>query len=446
MTDNNPSSTVTSNSNSSNSNSNSSSSSNSNSNNENANASENWCLIESDPAVFTELIELFGCGDLMEVMELYSIEDDTMLQQSLQLIPDLSAPFDDQSTSIFPENPDIQDLLQLNCYGLIFLFEYNNAIQQQHGEMMMTREDMASSNDAAEATATANSNINDDDEPSSTKGINNIFFAQQITNNACATQAILSIILNTIPNGTVQPVDLGTTLSDFYSFTQELPPYYKGMAITSSVPIRTAHNSFTNTNDTFMALNQFDQRQKEMKEKGEAFHFVAYVPVNGTVYELDGLQKQPIVVGNMDDEEDSSSATTANTKHQWLSIARRAIQDRMTIIGADTGDVKFNLMAVTSNRLSSLQRVIDLSQGAIEATPDMANVQLSSLHVAAIQAKQIQEQIRVQYKQENQRRRHNYYNLILNVFKELQRMNQLEKCIKIAQDKQQTKRKRMTKK
>jgi ubiquitin carboxyl-terminal hydrolase L5 len=377
---------------------------------------ENWCLIESDPAVFTELIELFGCGDLMEVMELYSIEDDSMIQQSLRLIPDLPL-FDVASL-----DRCITDLLQIDCYGLIFLFEYDNAIQRQHGEMMMTDDanDMETSDDVSEAAS------------------KNIFFAQQITNNACATQAILSIIMNMIPNGTVKPTDLGSMLSDFYGFTQELPPYYKGMAITSSTQIRNAHNSFTNTNDTFMALNQFDQ-EKEVKGKGEAFHFVAYVPVNGTVYELDGLQKQPIVVGKLNDiGDDDSNATGLIKKYQWLSIARKAIQDRMAILGADTGDVKFNLMAVTSNRSTSLRRICEAYQDDLEVTAT-ANAQITTLYFAAVAEMQAQEQKRIQYKHENQRRRHNYYNLILNALKELQRMNQLEKCIRLAKEKQHLK-------
>ena len=221
-------------------------------------------------------------------------------------------------------------------------------------------------------------------------------------------------------------------------FTQELPPYYKGMAITSSAQIRNAHNSFTNTNDTFMALNQFDQ-DKEMKGKGEAFHFVAYVPVNGTVYELDGLQKKPIVVGSLADVGlDDSSTTGLTKKYQWLSIARRAIQDRMAILGADSGDVKFNLMAVTSNRSTSLRHISEACQESLEI-PAIASTQIATLYFAAVTEMQVQEQKRTQYKYENQRRRHNYYNLILNVFKELQRMNLLEKFIQLAKEKQQLK-------
>ena len=58
---------------------------------------------------------------------------------------------------------------------------------------------------------------------------------------------------------------------------------------------------------------------------------MSYVPLDGTVYELDGLQKGPIPVGTYAPEEPTS----------WLSVAREAIQERMQIAGAN---IKFNLI------------------------------------------------------------------------------------------------------
>jgi ubiquitin carboxyl-terminal hydrolase L5 len=73
-------------------------------------------------------------------------------------------------------------------YGLIFLFKYK------------------SESDPRPTIASEN-------EPG-------LFFAKQVINDACATQAILSVLLNVADGG----IDLGPTLSEFKSFTSDFNP------------------------------------------------------------------------------------------------------------------------------------------------------------------------------------------------------------------------------
>lgn len=51
----------------------------------------------------------------------------------------------------------------------------------------------------------------------------NIFFANQTIQNACATQAILSVLLNKSQQA-AGDIDIGGSLTGFREFTQAFPP------------------------------------------------------------------------------------------------------------------------------------------------------------------------------------------------------------------------------
>uniref|UniRef100_A0A1D2AGD0 Ubiquitin carboxyl-terminal hydrolase n=1 Tax=Auxenochlorella protothecoides TaxID=3075 RepID=A0A1D2AGD0_AUXPR len=181
---------------------------------------EAWTTIESDPGVFTELIERLGVKGV-QVEELYSLDADSL--QAFEPI-----------------------------YGLIFLFKW-------------------------QAEPVARPMYPEYEE-------RGIFFAKQVINNACATQAILSILLNR------PELDIGEELSQFRDFTAGFPADLRGEAIGNSETIREVHNSFT-------APHALLPENPETDSEGEAFHFVAYTHRDGSIWELDGLQPGPVCLG-----------------------------------------------------------------------------------------------------------------------------------------------------
>lgn len=56
-----------------------------------------------------------------------------------------------------------------------------------------------------------------------------------------------------------------------------------------------------------------------MLQDDEAYHFVGYMPIDGRLYELDGLQEGPIDHGAISAEQD------------WLDVVRPIISKRISM-------------------------------------------------------------------------------------------------------------------
>ncbi|XP_066584098.1 ubiquitin carboxyl-terminal hydrolase calypso [Prorops nasuta] len=264
---------------------------------------EGWLELESDPGLFTLLLEDFGVKGV-QVEEIY----------------------------------DLQKSLEGPVYGFIFLFRW---IEERRSRRKVVDQDEGF--------------VKDEDI------VNNIFFAQQVVPNSCATHALLSVLLN-CPN-----IHLGTTLSRLKMHTSGMCPENKGWAIGNTPELACAHNSH--------AMPQAKRRQDKNtgvstgRFTGEAFHFVSYVPINGRLFELDGLKPYPMDHGPWKEHE------------EWTEQFRRVITDRLGMAtGEQLQDIRFNLMAVVPDRrlaishkltmlktnrqivLEALQQLVKLSQ------------------------------------------------------------------------------------
>lgn len=331
------------------------------------NTDDDWCTIESDPGVFTELLEELGCQHI-QLEEVLSLDDESLLalQESGQV------------------------------YGFIFLFQWQspdeNPLKQQQQSFQQQQQPP----------------LTEDQIPQ------DLFFAHQVTTNACATQAILSVLFNIPPHP--NSVELGPILSEFQEFTSSFPPSLKGVSIGSSEPIKRAHNAFGRT-DAFLNDGKYVNKHSSRGKSEEVYHFIAYIPKNGIVYELDGLKSGPVIVGEYDDNNNSEqgdAATATATAIPWMAVARNAIQQRMA------GDaIQFNLMAVIQDKR------IGLKQKLQQATD--ANI-ISTLSYQL----QVEETLRAQWKLENQRRRHNYVPLCVSILQELARAGTLPKLVEEA--------------
>ncbi|KAJ7025392.1 ubiquitin C-terminal hydrolase [Mycena alexandri] len=189
-----------------------------------------------------------------------------------------------------------------------------------------------------------------------------VWFANQLSDDACASLAILNIALN------CPDIDIGEELAGFRRETESMSPVMKGLAISSSPLIRTAHRAFARPPDLRGALysiatSTLDDAAKKKKnppivkkpppkpkaasstvkvkkeepDGEEAYHFIGYVPAYGKVWELDGLKSGPLEVGELSEENTS-----------WMDVVRPALRMKMQKYGGAEGgtNIRFSLLAL----------------------------------------------------------------------------------------------------
>ena len=331
-----------------------------------------WCTIESDPGVFSELIKNIGVK---------GVQVDEIIDM------------------------DILEVGNEPVYGLIFLFKYMQ--NSGYKPNVLTSWD------------------------------NDLFFAKQEVQNACATQAILAILLNN-----TDKLDIGPTLKELKDFTKEMDPGSRGLAISNSEKIRVEHNKFARPEPFIFA-------KKKAKDGDDVFHFVAYIHFKNAIYEIDGVQKGPILIEENVKEE------------EWIKKVKPSIQNRINLYSQS--EIKFNLLALVPDRLEKAKKLDEdlnkrknyiegLINGSVKPNNDDKEMEeynkmdkkdlensLKDFETSIknnLQTIQDEEYRVKKYKEENERRQFNYIPFIYELLKIMAEKGELEENYKEAYDKE----------
>jgi len=170
------------------------------------------------------------------------------------------------------------------------------------------------------------------------------------------------------------------------------------------------------------------------------FHFISYIPVNGRLYELDGLKAGPVDLG-------------ACSYENWISVASPIIQERM--LSYTQAEIKFSLLAVVKNRIDLYNERIEglreeqqLLQAKLESfgsseSPEVTNLlqeietvkEKIDSNLGFIAGETVKQE---NWKAENIRRRHNYVPFLFNLLKLLAEKDLLVPLIERAKEKQKS--------
>ena len=199
--------------------------------------STEWLELESDPGLFTLLVEDFGVQGI-RVQEIY----------------------------------DVTQSFQDKVFGFVFLFQWVEERRSRKKSLL---------NDECYVT-----------EPSV---LRNMFFAHQVVVNSCATHSLLSILLNCQE---AHEISLGPTLESLKLFCKDLDPESRGYAIGNTPELAAAHNSHAKPEIQSMTTPSTSKRGAVVTSASaylpDTYHFVSYVPIGERLFELDGLKEWPI--------------------------------------------------------------------------------------------------------------------------------------------------------
>ena len=272
-----------------------------------------WRELESDPGLFSLLIEDFGVRGV-RVEEVYDI-----------------------STRLSGKQ----------VYGFVFLFRWE-------GDRRARKKSLA----------TYDTFVTEEEV------VNRIFFANQVVTNSCATHALLSVLLNC-----PRSLQLGSLLTEFKSFTAGMCPEDKGLAIGNVAELARAHNKHAKPEHvTPQVINRGRSSVVSSAHalQPETYHFTSYVPISDRLFELDGLKDYPIDHGPWGEQEEWTDLFQRIISHR-LSKAENILFNLMAVVPDPVPQLSRELRCLHDHQKELLQAALSLAKKEVEGGRFLVN-------------------------------------------------------------------------
>lgn len=143
-------------------------------------------------------------------------------------------------------------------------------------------------------------------------------------------------------------LDLGRMLNTFRAETMDMTPKERGVALDGFDHVRDVHNSFATELDKMVVDSRLKQDFAEAEKKRKAalakrprkkrkqednsedddngFHFVAYVPAEGFVWMMDGMDPLPRKLGALAEGDSWIAMVLPVLQAQWETAATNALE------------------------------------------------------------------------------------------------------------------------
>ena len=187
-----------------------------------------------------------------------------------------------------------------------------------------------------------------------------LWFANQTSSFSCATVALMNIINNR------SDIRLGENLEQFRTSTAALSSKDRGLALDSFDHVRDVHNSFAAEVDILTvdsrlkedAQNATKKKNAQAARKGKkwrrrkkskvvdedeesGFHFIAYVPAYGRIWKMDGMERRPQSLGNIDNNSDWLNIVIPDLQMQWQGAAENELEfSLLSLVSSEGGDTE----------------------------------------------------------------------------------------------------------